>query len=781
MYRSVLQRPEDWGFARKALAWGLALFLSSGVVTVPEAWAATYYVDAATGDDGRTPAMAQDSATPWKTLTKALANVASGDDVQVASGLYDTVLGESFPLALQDGVAVEGAGKATTTLSAPAVDPVFENVDTPLGADTVLAGFTLTHDDASTSAPLVHLEPISVDMAPVLDGNAFQAVHTNDNGISVDTDPSSTAARSFTGTLSNNTFDGLDKAIFLSARVSNSAGGSEVLSPTVSGNTFTDNLYAVYVTLNHSKAYSLDDSTRIVDNVATGSRNEDIYYFADFQSGNASSQPLISGNSFTGAKSNSILISYETLGAGVPSVSGLDGVTASPTITNNTIQDAGGDGIEVYYSGAVSSLVAQVEIGGNKILHPKVAGINFHIERNLAPQGDATDLDFAITNNTVTQAGGAGIVMRAPALSGDPNLGDATVTIAGNVVDAPGSTGIADEWHYGGSGRGTVSRVISGNTVTNGNGSDGIYASGSDQTGLDAANLDIHDNVVDVGFGNGIHVHHDEWQEASRVLASCNTVTHNAVGFVVSGSSAVGSKKADLGGDGSGSPGLNSLFDNTSGTDLAAQTDALSVQSNWWGTTDVSTILSHIGGAYAGGVDFSNFLSAPPGVTVANDLTAALSGDVITYTATLEGTGQCGCASSTFTAPTPDHTTIVPGSVTVSGASGPSVQGEDPVEVQVGALGAGEVVTVSWMVQLDAGYLGDVSEQASFGCTQLAAAVASDDPSTPSAADPTVINTAAAPLVEVPTLQTAGLATMTVLLLVAGWLLVERRRRLTDH
>jgi 3D (Asp-Asp-Asp) domain-containing protein len=84
-------------------------------------------------------------------------------------------------------------------------------------------------------------------------------------------------------------------------------------------------------------------------------------------------------------------------------------------------------------------------------------------------------------------------------------------------------------------------------------------------------------------------------------------------------------------------------------------------------------------------------------------------------------------------------------------------------------------VIVSWSVQVDSGYTGDVSEQASFGCTQLAATVASDDPSTPAAADPTVVNLAAA--LQIPTLQTAGLATLIVLLLLAGWFLVEDKRR----
>ncbi len=522
------------------------LFLLSGVATVPEAWAATYYVNASTGDDGRTPAMAQDSATPWKTLTKALANVASGDDVQVASGTYDAALGESYPLALQDGVSVQGAGKATTTLSAPAGQPVIENIDTALSSGTTLSGFTLTHDATSGSQSLVHLEPISVDMAPVLDGNAFEARSDTEYGLVVDTDATTTTNRSFTGTISNNSFDGFHYGLSLSADLEDSGGGSEILSPTVT--------------------------------------------------------------------------------------------------------DA------------------------------EVHGVHF----------SATSIDEI------------------------ESIGNSTST--------------------------------------------------------------IHDNVVDQGFDTGIDLYYTNWPQASQVLASCNTVTNNFRGFVVetNGSSNTSLEAPDLGGGGSSSPGLNSFHDNAI-SDLTAETANQFARSNWWGTTNSATIQSHIDGSFAGDVDSTNFLSGPPSVTAANDLTASLSGDVITYTATLEGTGQCGCASSTFTAPTPDHTAIVAGSVSLSGAIGPSIQGEDPVEVWVGALGAGQVVTVTWMVQVGPEYQGDVSEQASLGCTQLAAVVTSDDPSTSPAGDPTIISTLS--VLEIPTLQDAGLAILIVLLLPAGWFMVEDRRR----
>ncbi|MEW6272540.1 MAG: DUF1565 domain-containing protein, partial [Thermodesulfobacteriota bacterium] len=48
----------------------------------------TYHVDAATGDDLRTPAEAQSAATPWKTITRAVFHAEGGDTVVVGAGTY---------------------------------------------------------------------------------------------------------------------------------------------------------------------------------------------------------------------------------------------------------------------------------------------------------------------------------------------------------------------------------------------------------------------------------------------------------------------------------------------------------------------------------------------------------------------------------------------------------------------------------------------------------------------------------------------------------------------
>lgn len=49
---------------------------------------ATVYLDPVAGDDSRTYAQAQNSATPWKTLAKPIASATSGDTVEMAAGVY---------------------------------------------------------------------------------------------------------------------------------------------------------------------------------------------------------------------------------------------------------------------------------------------------------------------------------------------------------------------------------------------------------------------------------------------------------------------------------------------------------------------------------------------------------------------------------------------------------------------------------------------------------------------------------------------------------------------
>ena len=78
------------GIATTLLA-GLLAFAPSG------ATAAEFWVDAATGNDARSPIQAQSKATPWKTIVHALETVTSGHSIRVRPGTYTERLESGAP------------------------------------------------------------------------------------------------------------------------------------------------------------------------------------------------------------------------------------------------------------------------------------------------------------------------------------------------------------------------------------------------------------------------------------------------------------------------------------------------------------------------------------------------------------------------------------------------------------------------------------------------------------------------------------------------------------
>ena len=216
MNRPMFLQPSRWGPGRRALNALLLLSLALGSVTAPEAWAFDLYVATSGDDSGGNDCQTQ--ASPCKTLTYALlqASGATADVVNVAAGLYDTPSnGESFPLALVDGVVILGdtADPTTRTISAPAGNLVFFNNDTPLTGTTRLAGFTVTHD-ATTSSDLMDFAVGSSSMEPQIDHNRFLGfwdLFGLQTAISFYDD--STDDGSFAATIDNNTFTNLYEGI----------------------------------------------------------------------------------------------------------------------------------------------------------------------------------------------------------------------------------------------------------------------------------------------------------------------------------------------------------------------------------------------------------------------------------------------------------------------------------------------------------------------------------------------------------------------------------------
>ena len=100
----------------------------SAAAAVPELSTATaetqlavYYVDAANGNDVTGDGSA---GAPWRTISYALSQVTSpGSEIRVAPGVYNQALGESFPLSMNPGVRLSGAGYTTTVIWGDVANP----------------------------------------------------------------------------------------------------------------------------------------------------------------------------------------------------------------------------------------------------------------------------------------------------------------------------------------------------------------------------------------------------------------------------------------------------------------------------------------------------------------------------------------------------------------------------------------------------------------------------------------------------------------------------------
>jgi len=746
MYGTFLSNPTHWGLLRRAIGFALVWSLATGAVFIPGVWAATFFVDDS-GDDGRTPTEAQNPATPWKTITRAITEptLDPGDDIQVGAGAYDQALGEIFPLYLVDGVALIGDpdNPDSRVIDPPPGADAFVNDNTALDDGTALAGFRINHDTGLTGDSGMKFLVGSVAMAPEISGNVFVGnAGTNVDGIHIE--DRDVLARSFTGLVSGNTFADLDAGIELSL---NQYGTPADFSPTLRGNTFTDCNYPINVWFDNS--FSGIFSPEIVGNTATGS-NSDIEMEINIGSGHGPTfAPLISNNTFSGSSGDSIALTVYALSLSTST----DTLTFSPTILNNTITDAGDEGMYFYFDDVSScNFESDMTIAGNTITNPGGNGI--YLEMASFSYANSIFVDWTISNNTIAfGAAGAsdGIEIEATSYLNYLDGGHLNLTVAGNTITGA-SAGIYISLSSFTSTEIGLSMTIQGNTIT-GSMFGGISIDVTDQSSFTASRTDIIDNVLDSNLGDGLQIDmtYFTWP-TSYVQVACNTIINNG-GHGVRQWNDSYAPPSDYGGGDLGSPGLNTFVNNGGYDFYNYHTDTVAAHNNWWGTTDTGTIDANIFDAaddsYPGVVDYSGYLSAAPTVSATATLVDALeidlsppgpsNGDTFRYTAMLEGTGDCGCASALFTVPIPENGFFIPDSLGASRGIliNDAVNADHPeLLVGLGALEAGETVTITWDVMVWSGC--SMTSQATLSCYQLGD-VLTDDPDVGGGNDPTTI------------------------------------------
>lgn len=148
-------------------SYGINRRVRSAYVTVhPTTTAALYYVDAENGNDQSGNGSV---SSPWKTITHALSQLAGINiEIRVASGVYDQVLGESFPIIMKSGVSLIGTGYPDTIIAGNNSTGVVQFVNTSVySTATVLRGFKITDGLEG-----VHIDGTSgVGTAPLIEAN----------------------------------------------------------------------------------------------------------------------------------------------------------------------------------------------------------------------------------------------------------------------------------------------------------------------------------------------------------------------------------------------------------------------------------------------------------------------------------------------------------------------------------------------------------------------------------------------------------------------------------
>ncbi len=117
-----------------------------------KAAASDYYVSAGGGSDDTGDGTTGNS---WQTITFALTQITgSGHTVHVATGTYDTTLGETFPILIKNGVSLVGAGMDSSIIDAKSTNSVVRcigivDISTSIEGFTIQGGYTEIDDNGA--------------------------------------------------------------------------------------------------------------------------------------------------------------------------------------------------------------------------------------------------------------------------------------------------------------------------------------------------------------------------------------------------------------------------------------------------------------------------------------------------------------------------------------------------------------------------------------------------------------------------------------------------------
>ncbi|KAF0132994.1 MAG: APHP domain-containing protein [Candidatus Saganbacteria bacterium] len=107
----------------KKIAVFLLFFL--GVLFSSSSFAANYYVDAVSGDNGNNGSL----ETPWKTITYSVAQMLAGDTLNIQNGTYNAALGEVFPIAPTAGTHIKAVNTQLATIVSASATYIIQGTD----------------------------------------------------------------------------------------------------------------------------------------------------------------------------------------------------------------------------------------------------------------------------------------------------------------------------------------------------------------------------------------------------------------------------------------------------------------------------------------------------------------------------------------------------------------------------------------------------------------------------------------------------------------------------